>query len=577
MPTERNSQQIYARLLGAFLLVLGILTAYVLDLTPLQVVSARAQNEPTVGFFSAFFFDFGQFNLPRPCSDRTQADRYCYLSRKGIGNDITADNYYKNTGARRLNAVGGPVDDTLEDFQQRNGFPDNEVHAIYFNGGDLQLGRDMHCREGSEVSPGSPRIACYVSNYGPPPYLVNVDKPNPDYPNPTRALDEATRQIVHPFATVAMEYSPTPPTVTIPVVEGFGITSNPNPPRGCPFVGYIISPGGLPNRDVDTGIDVEPGDDISFSASGTIWTGYCFYGDNDANGLFPSNAVAAADYPLPTAASDSLIGRIGNLGPYFFIGAGGSINNSGRGRLFLRTNDNNPGNGSGAFQVSITVRRENVRFYVYGVKNNLTGKSSLELNAALDGEGLKAVPQMCLTCHGGFFIPATNKVLNASFLPFDVFSFRYSSNSPFRRGDQEESFTKLNDLVVKTRPNAANPNNPVQKLIGEWYKAGRVAQNSVPAEWKDHSDLYLEVVRPVCRTCHVAQSSFVDFSTYQNFFDRRAEIADKVCTKGRMPQAQIPYEILKATPVSPSVKEELRDLGISCILEYGVFRLQPSP
>lgn len=50
---------------------------------------------------------------------------------------------------------------TFTDFKNGNGFPANdEASAVYFNNGDLKLGRDMHCR----VASGG-RVACYVSNY----------------------------------------------------------------------------------------------------------------------------------------------------------------------------------------------------------------------------------------------------------------------------------------------------------------------------------------------------------------------------------------------------------------------------
>jgi hypothetical protein len=92
--------------------------------------------------------------------------------------------------------------DTLKKFQSANGFNLSDNTAIYYNAGDLGLGREMHCRQ----SGGSdPDVACYVTNYG----LPGGD--------PKTALDSA---IAHqaPVATVGMDYS-LPPRGTVKVVK----------------------------------------------------------------------------------------------------------------------------------------------------------------------------------------------------------------------------------------------------------------------------------------------------------------------------------------------------------------------
>src|SRR5947207_200745 len=108
----------------------------------------------------------------------------------------------------------------------------------------------------------------------------------------------------------------TPTGVT--VREADGITSNPNPPKFC-AADYS---GNAPpsNADVDTGLDIETGDIITVTATGSIWTGYCFTVRNLADG-FANNANA--DCPLETAHEQALIGRVGNRS-YFEIGSGSS-------------------------------------------------------------------------------------------------------------------------------------------------------------------------------------------------------------------------------------------------------------
>jgi hypothetical protein len=106
---------------------------------------------------------------------------------------------------------------------------------------------------------------------------------------------------------------------------------------------------------VDTGIDLLPGDGIMIDASGSIWAGVWGTGSNGPDGWV---GWSGAGKPLTSAAPFSLIGSIGS-GGLFFVGntfeSAPSL--AGTSRLFLRTNDDVPGNGSGAFTVRVRVYR----------------------------------------------------------------------------------------------------------------------------------------------------------------------------------------------------------------------------
>ena len=69
--------------------------------------------------------------------------------------------------------------------------------------------------------------------------------------------------------------------------------------------------------DVDTGLDIETGDTVNFTATGAIWTGYCLDGRNSPDGMAWTED-GASDYPLPSAHDSALIGRVGSSGPGFF-------------------------------------------------------------------------------------------------------------------------------------------------------------------------------------------------------------------------------------------------------------------
>lgn len=110
---------------------------------------------------------------------------------------------------------------------------------------------------------------------------------------------------------------------------------------------------------VDTGIDIAPGNFFEFQASGSLWAGVWLTGANgpagwnsvDHDPKFPLHAGLNA-YPF------SLIGRFGQDGDYFYIGRGLSrtkFNGNSPKRIFLRTNDDSPGNGNGSFSCRVLV------------------------------------------------------------------------------------------------------------------------------------------------------------------------------------------------------------------------------
>ncbi|TLY26320.1 MAG: hypothetical protein E6K63_12775 [Nitrospirae bacterium] len=550
-----------------------------------------------------------KFQMPVPCEGRQS----CWLSRRGTGSLSETFSYFSNFGAARCSdeyylSCQREFHDTLDAFKSRNGFGAGqpEVRATYFNNIDLRIGRDMHCLRNGD------RVACYVSNYGPPAFLNGGA--NPAYPDPHAALTEAvvaaggvfasvtiqqqpvgslgTAQafknlppsvgspgplpIPKPLATVAMEFGPAPSPKTVIVRERDGLFTQTN--YGvCPFT----SNDGPPSRqDVDTGIDVRPGDVIEFSATGSIWAGVCLTAQNGPKGW--DYATNDRKFPVRGVPPFGLIGRIGQPNDtaaypsvdfacdrgcgshpsYFYIGDSRpyTANGSG-GRLYLRTNDDTPGNGTGFFQVTITVRRD-AKFYVYDQNGKLIP------SVALDREGPKFVPQMCLACHGGYYNAETHTVRGASFLPFDVFNFLYSESPGFRLADQEVKFRDLNLLVQSTNPSRDNPNRPIQRMIEGMYRGptGIVNQTAVryiPVGWRGHEDLYRDFVGKYCRLCHMAQAPRIDFETYDNF--KQSAPTAAICRFGTMPHAQGPYGHLETGRFSSQVGDELRALGVSCI------------
>lgn len=113
---------------------------------------------------------------------------------------------------------------------------------------------------------------------------------------------------------------------------------------------------------VDTGIDLQAGDWLDIHASGSIWAGVALTGQNGPQGW--DSVSDDPKFPLhdgPYAHPFSLIGFVranGQDSPPFYIGDVFLGRAPSEGRLFLRTNDDVPGNGADAFTATVGLRRD---------------------------------------------------------------------------------------------------------------------------------------------------------------------------------------------------------------------------
>lgn len=108
--------------------------------------------------------------------------------------------------------------------------------------------------------------------------------------------------------------------------------------------------------DVDTGIDVGPGDEYAFEAWGIVYSGV--FGTRRKNPRGWENIDHNPKFPLhegDDAHPYSLLGKFEGL-PYFYIGTGRarqSYADTQVRRLYLRINDDQPGNGNGEFHCRV--------------------------------------------------------------------------------------------------------------------------------------------------------------------------------------------------------------------------------
>ncbi len=191
-----------------------------------------------------------------------------------------------------------------------------------------------------------------------------------------------------------------------------------------------------------------------------------------------------------------------------------------------------------------------IQFIVYDGSGNLTNE------APLDSTGYNtSVPQNCMSCHAiaGAYNTATNEVTGAHFLPFDVFSFKYSTTAGYTYADQEEKLRKLNAHAL-----AAGANTAITDMINGMYggnvndPAAVAVDTYIPAGWQDSSaskKLYNNVVKPYCRTCHVAADSApYNWTQYSDFTSLSSIIKSDVCDQNTMPHAERTLRLFWQSP-----------------------------
>jgi hypothetical protein len=193
-----------------------------------------------------------------------------------------------------------------------------------------------------------------------------------------------------------------------------------------------------------------------------------------------------------------------------------------------------------------------VTFVVYNKAGNRQN------TAQLDSTGVHvSIPNNCLNCHGiSSFYDSNNHVVNgnARFLPFDPFSFKYSTVSGFTLDDQQDAFRRLNAMVNQTSPTPG-----IAALIAGLYEPKAVTDATavatddyVPDAWEFANGsqagtaLYRGIVKPGCRTCHIsATSAGIDFLEPDDWTPLIPTIRQYVCGKTsgavrghQMPQAE---------------------------------------
>lgn len=257
--------------------------------------------------------------------------------------------------------------------------------------------------------------------------------------------------------------------------------------------------------------------------------------------------------------------------------------------------------------------RKFAKFYTYSP----TDGARLD-TVNLDGRGQKAMPSVCINCHGGRADPLltfnapipggttrfpNNGYVKARMQPIDVGTVEFWSTAPYRRIDQEEALRQLNYALFCTHSvatgvvvpaagvDACRP-APIQghdyqgvaaDLMKEWYLAngGINTPNAahvdtyVPTGWVGQESLYNNVVKPYCRVCHQLRGTEnspqddIDFTSYAKFSSYADRIKHHVFDRGNMPLGLLIYNAFWET----SAPEQLADWLVTINAAYNPARV----
>ena len=191
------------------------------------------------------------------------------------------------------------------------------------------------------------------------------------------------------------------------------------------------------------------------------------------------------------------------------------------------------------------------KFYVF-----ING--AISNTAALDDNGDKYVPALCVICHNGNITnanpngDASGNLGPARFIPFDLDSFGWPTGVAPTDTNVQTQIKLLNKGVLTT-----NVSTAIQALIQNWYgtetdptlpsptfKGGAVPSGWVPpTNPTDESALYNAFVKPYCRSCHITRDSTGNDITWDTYDSLDGSVARLfACGPGKkMPQAERNY------------------------------------
>jgi len=204
------------------------------------------------------------------------------------------------------------------------------------------------------------------------------------------------------------------------------------------------------------------------------------------------------------------------------------------------------------------------KFYVFNGAGALVNAANLDNNNLGANNGLKYVPGLCITCHGGAIEDYTSdpSITSAAtlqayfnsnpadvpnFLPFDLKSFDYSTGTNHTRADEEDHLRALNNAVLQvSSPGTSSRTQAIVDFVNTAYNnhsntsgqgfidnfvvdaggSGSTWNTTTLANTVNPADFYVDVIGTSCRTCHIARTDpGIWWDTKSGFVLKKTSIA----------------------------------------------------
>lgn len=219
-----------------------------------------------------------------------------------------------------------------------------------------------------------------------------------------------------------------------------------------------------------------------------------------------------------------------------------------------------------------------VKFFVYAhIVGGVPHPEGVRVNNAdLDGKGLRPVPQLCMTCHGGAYpggpttgVPGFGTLpevkLGSEFLPFDIHNYTFAA-APFDKASQQAAFKILNEDIVL----ATGPGGHTDLLIAEMYDGDNGFPTTIQEEllvvddptaaagdrWSSggsRREMYRHVVGNACRTCHAANPvPSLELVQAPQVIAILGSVEARVCSQRVMPHAKRTHDLFWLSTNDPA-------------------------
>jgi Carboxypeptidase regulatory-like domain/Bacterial Ig domain len=196
----------------------------------------------------------------------------------------------------------------------------------------------------------------------------------------------------------------------------------------------------------------------------------------------------------------------------------------------------------------------NAKFYIYGPDGKLKTKT------AFDTEGyVKYVPYVCLHCHSGP-LGSSHALSEGKFVTLDPHEYTYMKSGPYTLDNQQERFRQLNEMISYAVQHTGPPWKLMQAIYpstsitpGVHIPGTKAIRQPVPDAWRTAPEIWTEIVKPSCRTCHMNfDHPNLTWETMNGFFDIGGNL---MCSNGEMPNAMAPQlRLFRSTnPFLPDV------------------------